>query len=582
MIFSIFTLWNLLDIKQKNKLNVILFFQFLSSIFEILGIGSLIPVINVAVNNPNQSDFLTRSLSEAYKYSFINLSYSNFIIFSFCFLVLIGCLIRLYSNWITARYIYSIGSYIAEEVYKNILKQKYEFYLSKDNGELIDTIAVRSASIVDQTLMPVIVIINATILTICIIVFIFYINFTLALNILIFGFVTYGLTTYFFKNRSAKEGEKYRKASSMVFGSVSENLLSIRQVILDNLENYYIFKFKKYDQELKLAQSRMHYMANSPKFIIEACGLIFIAYLLNQFVIGSDNNLNLAIIGALVFSVQKLIPLLHQTYHSLSTINAGTSSLELILRYMNGRMVDLEALKSHYCNNLVELKFKHQIEFNDVSFKYEGSESYIISNLNLTVPIGSRVGIIGKSGVGKSTFIDLLTGLLQPVTGSIKIDGIQLQHQNIKKWQEKIGYVDQSPILVSGTIKDNVSMGSHFKDFNELAFEDASRDAGLDEIADKFYEKFDAQIGERGGMLSGGERQRVCIARALYKNADILVLDEFTSALDKNMHNQVMKSVINSNMDKTIFLISHDMSILENVNIVLEILGSGHYKITII
>ena len=368
----------------------------------------------------------------------------------------------------------------------------------------------------------------------------------------------------------------------MVFGSVSENLLSIRQVILDNLENYYIFKFKKYDQELKLAQSRMHYMANSPKFIIEACGLIFIAYLLNQFVIGSDNNLNLAIIGALVFSVQKLIPLLHQTYHSLSTINAGTSSLELILRYMNGRMVDLEALKSHYCNNLVELKFKHQIEFNDVSFKYEGSESYIISNLNLTVPIGSRVGIIGKSGVGKSTFIDLLTGLLQPVTGSIKIDGIQLQHQNIKKWQEKIGYVDQSPILVSGTIKDNVTMGSHFKDFNELAFEDASRDAGLDEIADKFYEKFDAQIGERGGMLSGGERQRVCIARALYKNADILVLDEFTSALDKNMHNQVMKSVINSNMDKTIFLISHDMSILENVNIVLEILGSGHYKITII
>ena len=276
MIFSIFTLWNLLDIKQKNKLNVILFFQFLSSIFEILGIGSLIPVINVAVNNPNQSDFLTRSLSEAYKYSFIKLSYSNFIIFSFCFLVLIGCLIRLYSNWITARYIYSIGSYIAEEVYKNILKQKYEFYLSKDNGELIDTIAVRSASIVDQTLMPVIVIINATILTICIIVFIFYINFTLALNILIFGFVTYGLTTYFFKNRSAKEGEKYRKASSMVFGSVSENLLSIRQVILDNLENYYIFKFKKYDQELKLAQSRMHYMANSPKFIIEACGLIFI------------------------------------------------------------------------------------------------------------------------------------------------------------------------------------------------------------------------------------------------------------------------------------------------------------------
>ena len=200
----------------------------------------------------------------------------------------------------------------------------------------------------------------------------------------------------------------------------------------------------------------------------------------------------------------------------------------------------------------------------------------------MVIKKGSRIGVIGSTGSGKSTLTDLIMGLLKPDSGTIEIDDIPINDLNQRSWQRHIAHVPQSIFLADATIIENIAFGVPRSQINIARVWRAAAQAQISADIQSWPSGFDTYIGERGIRLSGGQRQRIGIARALYKNADILVLDEFTSALDKNMHNQVMKSVINSNMDKTIFLISHDMSILENVNIVLEILGSGHYKITII
>jgi len=293
------------------------------------------------------------------------------------------------------------------------------------------------------------------------------------------------------------------------------------------------------------------------------------AYSLSQ----QTNGLAMAIpiLGTIAYSAQRLLPVLQQGYGACTYILAGRASLQDVLLLLEQPLP--EFVEDPFF--LEPIPFHKDIELRHLSFRYNEQTPWILKNLNLSIEKGSKVGLIGETGSGKSTLLDVLMGLLQPTEGSLEIDGRSLSASNLRTWQVRIAHVPQVIFLIDSTIEENIAFGVPKNQIDQNRVRKAAHQAQIANTIEGWSEQYQTFVGERGVRLSGGQRQRIGIARALYKQADVIVFDEATSALDNETELAVTEAIESLGNNLTVIIVAHRLSTLRKCSKIIELAEGG-------
>ena len=332
--------------------------------------------------------------------------------------------------------------------------------------------------------------------------------------------------------------------------------------MIDSNQYFYVDRYSNLDRNNRLRQAKNQFLAFFPKFILEAIGLIALA-LISLLLIGDENDPKkvIPIVGAIALGMQRFLPTLQQMYSSWVIISANTADLNAVISLVNQPVLTNLRVQRKYPS----LSFE-KIEFRNVSYKFKKQQNNAIENVNLTISKGDKIGIIGETGSGKSTFVDLIMGLLVPTQGIIKVNGTNIHAENkqifYEKWRNSISHVPQNIYLIDDNFIKNIAFGVNEKEIDFNLLKKAAKNSLIFDVIEDKPHQYNSLIGEKGINLSGGQRQRLGIARSLYKNADILILDEATSALDINTENKLINSISNNYPSITLIIVSHRMESL--------------------
>jgi ATP-binding cassette subfamily B protein len=346
---------------------------------------------------------------------------------------------------------------------------------------------------------------------------------------------------------------------------LQEGLGGIRDVLIDGSQDTFSEIYEKADSQLRKSQAKITYISSSPRFSIEMFALVLMAIFAYQ-LSNNPNGINnpIPLLGTLALGAQRILPILQQIYVGYTNIKGGESYLVDVLNLLEQPLPE-----AHNISNK-KLLFNKKIIFNNVGFYYT-KKSIVLDEINFSINKGSKVGIFGKTGGGKSTILDILMGLLTSTSGTLFIDDQAIDASNVKLWQKHIAHVPQFIYLSDSTIAENIAFGISPDqiDYNRLKI--AASKARLLETIELMPNGFLTSVGERGISLSGGQRQRIGIARAIYKQADVIIFDEATSALDSETESEIMQEIYNLDKNITIFIVAHRLSTLKNCNHFFEV-----------
>jgi len=570
----ILRLWSFVSSKRKLQFAFLLILIFFSSIFEMLSIGAVFPFLLV-LSTP---DVLFEY--EVLKRIFLFLGYESpsetllITTIFFIFATLIAGLFRItllyYLNFLSYVTCADLGVIAVEKT----LHQPYSTHTKRNSSELINTVVVKINTVLQSVLLPTLTLISSFFTAVGILAVISLVSFEISLiTISVLGSI-YSIFVKLTKNKVSKNSKDIAYKSTRVIKILQESLGGIRDIILDNAQYMHSKIYKKAELDYRLAQASNAFIGASPRFIIEPIGIIVIAsiayiYSVNQAEKGIESIV--PILGALALGFQRLLPILQQTYASIISIRGSYDSFSDVI-FLLDQKVELEDSSENFSNNLM---FKSMIELKNISYKYNNESPLILSKINLTITKGSCIGIIGKTGSGKSTLIDIIMGLLVQSNGLIEVDKKPINLNNLINWRSHISHVPQSIFLTDNTIAENIALNVSKNKIDYKLLHEVVRQAQLSDLINDWPNKYETMIGERGVRLSGGQRQRIGIARALYKKSEIIVLDEATSALDSKTEQAVIKEIFLLRHKPTVIIIAHRHSTLENCDQILELKNSN-------
>tara|TARA_E500000178_G_scaffold351271_1_gene412019 strand:- start:496 stop:1689 length:1194 start_codon:yes stop_codon:yes gene_type:complete len=364
-----------------------------------------------------------------------------------------------------------------------------------------------------------------------------------------------------------KFGDQRLKANELRFISVSEAFGAAKEIKIGGLEKIYLKRFSDPAHIFARAITKASIFAEFPRFVFEIIAfggiLLVTLYLMTQ--TGNFSDV-LPILSLFVFAGYRLMPALQKIYASIATLTYIGPSLDKLYD-------DIKLLKkTDQYQHQNTLSINKAVTLKNIHFNYPNTTRTALKNINISIPVKSTVALVGATGSGKTTIVDIILGLLEAQKGNLEVDGQIITKQNLRAWQQSIGYVPQNIFLADDTIAANIALGVETKDINQLALEKASKIANLHEfVVSELPKKYQTSVGERGVRLSGGQRQRIGIARALYHDPQVLILDEATSALDNQTEKAVMDAVNNIKKDITIILIAHRLNTVKNCDIIFKI-----------
>ena len=535
----------------------------ITSAAEFLTISLLSPLI-VILTNPlgNIDNKIIISIQEA-----LNLSNEKnlqiYLAVIFLSLTILSGILKIFNLGNYFYFSQSIGKDLSETAFSNLLYQDYSYHINKNSSEAISAIINFS----DKTVFyikSILNILSSIILASGIIIALLFINFKFTLFTLIFLLITYSLLFVYTKKRISVNSKKMASITDLQIRILQEAVSSIKDIIIGRHQLYLINKFTYKEKEKRLADFECEFLGASPKFAVEAIGItIIISIALISF--SSTNNSSdikntLPLIGVITLGCQRLLPILQLGYASISSLRQDKEAVINLLRivFLNKKNQGLSVSSNK--KNLKSLN--KNILLKNISYQYNHDSDFIINNFNYEILKGDSIAITGKTGSGKSTLLNLILGLIQPKKGEIYMDGKLYNSPQISKSFLNISHVPQVINLNDTSIKENIAYGIPKDNIDNNLVRKCAEIALIDDFIESLNNKYDHIIGEKGIKISGGQRQRIGIARALYKKADILVLDEATNALDQKTEYRILKSLMSLDKKLTIIMVTHRLSIL--------------------
>jgi len=471
-------------------------------------------------------------------------------------------LIRLELGWLTQHFVYCLGHEIALESQRRILLQPYSFHIGHNSSELVAVTAKAEILVFDLVLPLMQTIISASIAAVLIMGLLYIDPFTTLAASSAFVLI-YLLVTAFISRRLAVNSQIVGSSYEQRIKVLQETLGGIRDVIIDNGEAERLKLFESVNARLGRARATTNFMATAPRFVVEALGMVVIAAMV---VVVSRRSGGIAValplLGAFALGAQRLLPLVQTVYAGWSLATGHRSIV--------GQVIEILRLPlPPETKALSPLALRTAITVDNISFAYPGRRRPALEEVNLTIERGSRVAVVGLTGSGKSTLADLLMGLLDPTAGEITIDGVPLNRDTRRAWQRSIAHVPQAIFLADTSVARNIAFGVPRAEIDMERVRRAAATAQLEEFIASLPDGYETSVGERGVRLSGGQRQRLGIARAVYKDAPVLVLDEATSALDHDTEMAVMGALDQLGGEgRTIVIIAHRTSTVTGCDLV--------------
>lgn len=563
----LYRLWPHISLRRRRQFALLFLLMVVCSIGEIVSIGTILPFLAVLISPERLFDIQFVKIAATY----FGVTEPRDLLFPltvlFASAALLSGALRLSLLWAQTRLSQALGADLSISIYRRSLFQPYEIQISRNSSDLIAGISGKASNVVNCAIVPILVIASSCLMLFAIISTLVALEPKVALMAFTgFGLI-YGVVSFVVKKQLKASGERVNRESTQVIKALQEGLGGIRDVLIDGTQNVYCDVYRKADVSLRLAHASISTISNSPRFAIEALGIVLIA-LLAYGLASRDEGVAGAVplLGALALGAQRLLPILQQTYSSWAGMVGGQALLAEALDL-------LEQPLPAYADKPMPsaMPFRNAISAVALSFRYTTKPVNVLENISFTIPRGARVGIIGLTGSGKSTLLDIMMGLLIPTSGCLKIDDITVTEENYRSWQAHIAHVPQVIFLADISIAENIAFGLPTTKIDMNRVKLCARQAQIADTIESWDEGYDTRVGERGVKLSGGQRQRIGIARALYKQADVIIFDEATSALDNETETAVMHSINSLSAELTLILVAHRLSTLKNCTHIIEV-----------
>jgi ABC-type multidrug transport system fused ATPase/permease subunit len=485
---------------------------------------------------------------------------------TFLGIVAVATGIRLLLTYASNRFVFALGYDIGVQLYRRVLNQPYSFHISRNTSEIIAAIN-KVQMVVTRVLLPLIQGTVAIVLSSFLLAGLMIVDAAVALTAIASFTVFYALVMVFMRSRLRANSQRIAWAQNERVRAVQEGLGAIRDVILDGGQPHYIRHFATVDNKLRTSQAANAFIGQAPRFVLEFIGISLIVGLALVLSASGDGlSAALPTLGALALGAQKLLPLLQQIYNSWSRVLGN--------RQIFADILDLLSLPNDCAGQRIasssRRQFENAISFDGVCFRYVSDGSPVLQDVTFRIPKGARVGVVGRTGSGKSTCMDILMGLLEPTEGRIVVDGHIIDRENRQSWQNRIAHVPQNIFLADASIAENIAFGVPKGEIDSDRVREAAEKAQIADHIESTADGYETRVGERGVQLSGGQRQRIAIARALYKRAAVLVLDEATSALDDETEKELIRCISSVGNDVTVVMVAHRTTTLRNCDFILK------------
>ncbi|EDZ60301.1 lipid A export ATP-binding/permease protein MsbA [Candidatus Pelagibacter sp. HTCC7211] len=543
----------------------------IGALLDMIGVASILPFMAV-LTNPSIVDTnlaLNILYQASYNFGVENIQQFLFALGVLVFVTLVITLIfKAFTFYAQIRFIQMCEYGIAKRLVEGYLKQAYSWFLSRNSAELGKNILSEVGAIIGYGINPFLGFVSKGLVAIAIISLLIIADPKLTLIVGSSLGISYVIIFYSIRNYLKKLGKVRFKKNQLRFSAISEAFGAAKEVKVGGLEQVYIKRFSDPAHSFAEAQASSSTIAQLPRFFLEAIGfggiILLILYMMTK--TGNFNNA-LPIISLYVFAGYRLLPALQVLYSSFAQFTFVGPALDKLY-------YDIKNLEpSHENQDQGVISLNENITLKNIHYNYPNSSRITLNDISINIPAKSTVGLVGATGSGKTTIVDIILGLLEAQKGTLEIDGKVITKQNSRSWQKSIGYVPQFIYLSDDSVTNNIAFGVETKCIDQKAVEKAAKIANLHNfVIEELPKQYQTTIGERGVRLSGGQRQRIGIARALYHNPKLLILDEATSSLDNQTEEVVMEAVNNlGKKDITIILIAHRLNTVKNCDVIFKL-----------
>ena len=564
-------LFLLMEHRRRYQFLILLTLMILTSMFEVISIGAVIPFLGVLIE---PSSIFELPAAQSF-IQFLGVDQPTQIILPisalFASAVLMAGAMRVILLWASVKFSFILGVDLSVSIFTQVINQPYIAHTKQNSSDIISAISIKIAQVINGVVLSVLNMITSFIIVVAIITILIIINPSASLIAILFFSSLYVFFYLYVKQKLKVNSLNITRASNSLMKILQEALGGIRDIIINGNQQFYRSIFWRADLVFRKSLGNNLFITNSPRYFMETFGVLLIvllAYILSTQGEKSFSD-GIPVLGALALGAQRLLPVMQILYNSWGNIKGTHFVLEEVLGFLN--------LNDSKTMNVIndDCTFEKNIRLKDVSFGYDEESSPAINKINIDIKKGDRIGIIGKTGSGKSTLIDIMMGLLDPTHGTLEVDKNVITSINRRAWQSRIAHVPQNIYLSDSTLEENIAFGIPVEEIDSSLVRRAAISANIDSVINEWPLKYKTVLGERGIRLSGGQRQRIGIARALYKQADVLFLDEATSSVDTKTESSIMKAIEELGNDVTLIIIAHRITTLKNCSRILELTNEG-------
>ena len=561
--------WRHLRRRRRRQFVALSTFMVLTAFLEVGTLGALVPFLGVitAPESVWENSFVQSIAGRFGIESAAELVLPLTVVF--IVMALLAGASRLLQLWAGNRLAYGTGTDLSTGVYQRTLYQPYSTHIARNTSEVISSINKVNV-VVGKVLVPVPRLVGSTLILFGISVALIVIDPVVAV-VAGLGFGgSYFVITRYSRRRLRRNSVRIARNLTQVVKAQQEGLGGIRDVLLDGTQQVFSDLYGSADGPMRRADAENAFIAVAPKYLMEAVGMVLIAGLAYFLSLG-DQGVSTAIpvLGAVALGAQRLLPALQEVFSAWAQLLGSQAALEDVIELLDQPLPDDASEPAPD-----PLGFTREIRMTGLAFRYSDEGPWVLENLEFVIPHGARVGFVGSTGSGKSTLLDLVMGLLDPTKGRILVDDQPISGSRLRSWQRAIAHVPQHIFLADTSWAENIAFGVEEDRIDHDRVREAARRAQIADFVESGSEGYDAVIGERGVKLSGGQRQRIGIARALYKQASVLILDEATSALDNVTEQSVMDSIGALDRNLTILIVAHRLTTVQRCDTIVELEGS--------